>query len=85
MLKKENLELIEKCKKEIKEKEEEMDSINRKSNHAKSRSQTLTNHQRVLKEQILALEEKGKVLKKVTKKTEKCQKNQRKSQKKRQK
>lgn len=58
-MKKENCDLMEKYKTLVKEKDDQIDSVNKKSAMTKTRSQTLTNQQRVLKEQILALEEKG--------------------------
>jgi len=58
-LKKENLEFFEKHKNLMKEKDDEIQGIMKKNNMSKSRNQTLINQQRILKEHIVALEEKG--------------------------
>lgn len=43
----------------MKEKDDEIQGIMKKNNMSKSRNQTLINQQRILKEHIVALEEKG--------------------------
>jgi len=58
-LKKENADLVEKMKTNEQERVEHISELNKKCQMAKSRCQTLTNQQRLLKEQVLALEEKG--------------------------
>jgi len=58
-VKKDYQDFIEKYKKEIKEKDGQIAEAIKKSQMAKSRIQTLQNQVRVLKEQTLALEEKG--------------------------
>lgn len=58
-IKKDYHDFMEKYKKEIKEKDEKLEEMTKKNNMTKSRSQTLHNQVRILKEQMVALEEKG--------------------------